>query len=572
MLNCLSANSRLSKISEPIITVCLGLLILLLSTLVYFYDYTIITGPISWDEFLYLKFTRALAHGNSLAPYTQYGPLYPAIIAPFFLFKSLISTYQAIKIMNIIFFLSSIIPAYLFAHRLFIHPWLKKLLPFLAIITPLSGAVHMIWAEPLYVPLFYWACFLLYCHIQSPNKTNSLWLSIFLSALYYAKPPSGLIMQIAGSLVLLLFFIHSKQKLTLFTLFFSWTLDSPWMLHYIHLHCSIVGYPAATIGLSSHIAELGRFTFFWQLMYSFFAQFSYIFVSTWGLIAILAAIFIQQWRRMNNAEFYLTLFILISLIGLMALSAIGVCSMPETNYHMVQGRYFIVLSPIIIALTLHFKNTYLLYNPAQRTKQQMTLFYSSEKVILIIIFLSTLITLLASPLYTFHWIAFNSMPDISFIIFMHDHGYFQYHPLSIDPPLLLRIIVPIFFGLLALYVALAKKIYWAILLIAAGSLFSTYTTHAEMLQYSSRYTAENNLDRFILTHHFNIKQIALDARIPRINQPPSDFWFDEYLVPTLQEKIMHNPQIIYFITTENPLPGWTKIHNVDNKIAIYKIH
>lgn len=556
------ANIFFSHIKDSIY---LGLLILVLCSLVYFYDYTIITGPISWDEFLYLRFTRALAQGSSLAPYTQYGPLYPAIIAPFFLFKSLISTYQAIKIANIFLFLSSIIPTYLLAHELFTHEALKKLLPFLAIVTPLSGAVHMIWAEPLYVPLFYWVCFLFYCHIQSPNKTNSIWLGIFLSALYYAKPPSGLIMQIAGSLVLFLFFIQQKQKLTLFTLFFTWLLDLPWMLHYINLHCSIVGYPAATIGLASHIAELGGFTFFWQLIYSFFAQFSYIFISTWGLIGILVAIAIKNWRCMKDTEIYLTLFLFLSLTGLIALSAIGVCSMPETNYHMVQGRYFIVLSPLIIALTLHLKNANLGHNHRPHIKQHKPLF-------LIIIFLSTLITLLASPLYTFHWIAFNSMPDISPIVFIQDHGHFQYHPLSIAPPFFLRIIIPLFFGLLALYVAFAKKIYLAILIIGAGSLFSTYTTHTEMLQYSSRYTAENNLDRFLLSHHFNISHIALDAKIPRINQPPSDFWFNGQLAPTLTEKIIHNPQIIYFITTERPLPGWEKIVSPDDKIAFYKIH
>ncbi|MBV8801470.1 MAG: hypothetical protein JO131_00620, partial [Gammaproteobacteria bacterium] len=109
-----------------------------------------IKGPfIFGDEQVYFSFARTISKWNNINTYTQYGPLYPFFIAPFFFLKNIIQSYDFIKILNILFFISAVIPSYLLAKKLFKNSFLRIILPTLVLITPFGSFVYLVWAEPL---------------------------------------------------------------------------------------------------------------------------------------------------------------------------------------------------------------------------------------------------------------------------------------------------------------------------------------------------------------------------------------------------------------------------------------
>lgn len=543
------------------LTACFG-------SFLYWYGRTI-TGPfIFGDELLYFNLAKFVFNHENLAGFTQYGPLYSVFIAPFFLFKSLVSTYQAIKIFNIVVFLSSIIPAFLLANQLFTNRWLKTLLPFCVIITPFSGLVHIIWAEPLYIALFYWSCFLFYKHFKLPTVMNSCLLGLFLSALYYTKPGAGLAVQIASFLTLIFFFFvkkHSKSwKISLLSIIAIVTcllIDLPWMLHYVHLNLSIIGYPSASADLSVFVAKEGYWHFLFNVALSFFYQLSYFFVGSWGLIGLTIALLFINWSNLNTTERGIGLFVVLSVLGLAAVSAIGMSAYSCLDYKMVQGRYFSLLLPVIIVFTLH-----LLLNKSVEK--------DSSKWMIAVIFITTIMAILASPLYTRNPSSYNSMPDLSAIIFISDQWQLVWRPTIEAPSMVLRVCVPLFFCFFSLGVIFfRKKRYIAIIasiVIAVGSSFAVFAEQYYIVTCGETQALMNSIYSYLIINHIDINQVAFDQKTAAPQEFTSLFWTEKPPMLKTLDEVQMMPNIKFFVTPE-PL-RLKKIADFNYGFFLYRLH
>jgi hypothetical protein len=510
-----------------------------------------ITGPFIFaDESTYASFARNIAEGKSILSFTQYGPLYPLLTSPLFLMGNMVSTYKLIKIFNIFAFISSVIPAYLLGKTLFTNLWLRTLLPVIVLITPFSGLVYLIWAEPLYIPLFYWTCFLLCTFTKNPTATKGLVLALLAALLYYTKPAAGLIVEIAILLTLFLYITFTwntnRKKNIILTsaillTYIAFTL--PWMLHYHHLGLSIVGYPSATHALSNNLLKLGYFTFIMNFFYGLFYQFSYVIVGSLGLIGICFGLGITEWKQLNPSERCITLFILLSTLGLIALSALGMASFPELDYKMPNGRYFSLLFPLLIALTLH-----LLF----KTKPQKFL------VLFFIILLTTLITFVASPLYSRSPLAFNSMPELSAIIYIIDNKLVSWRAIIEEPSFSLRLNVALIFGGFALCVMLLRRWTYAPLLTTIAVIYGMwFATGAEQYYIRSIAIGQsglNNVYIYIVKNNIPSDVLRFDKKLELGNVAfMTQFWLNniaKYKSADAITKSAHNKKFSYFISDQ----------------------
>lgn len=535
----------------------------------YYYG-LVIKGPfIFGDESTYFSFARSIFHQENLASYTQYGPLYPALISVFFGLKNTVMTYQAVRIFNLIVFLSSVIPAYLLADRLFINRWLKVLLPFCVLITPFSGLICLVWAEPLYIALFYWTSFLFYCHIKKPNVINSFLLSIFLAALYYTKPAAGLIVLIAAFIALLMLIISKVREsdnkgqklLSIVVILMSSLVVLPWMLRYIHLGLSIIGYPGASADFALHVKQQGYLLLFFNVLCSAFYQFSYVFVGSFGLITVGIFLVIKKFRYLSNVERYTLLFILLAIFGLMTVSALGMASGSTLDYRMPQGRYYSLFLPLIITLVL---SVFLNNGPEKNVKWLIAL-----------VLLTAAIAMIASPFYCLSGLALNSMPDLSPFIFILEHGADSGRALIATPPILLRIIVPALSCMFVLGIIVLHKraIVYALasMIIVLCMIFSTYAEQHYIVDCAVSQTATNNIYRFIVKNHININDVVFDKKIEAATQTPffTPFWTGKSsVVFETQEKSLQQPQH-YFVSSE-PLK-LNKVYTSDQYV-LYQTH
>lgn len=547
------------------------------SGVLLYYFGRVITGPfIFGDESTYFSFARNIFQGEDISSFTQYGPLYPAIIAQIFHFGNVVKTYQLIRIFNIIVFISAVIPGYLIAKELLINKYFKKLLPLCLIIAPFSAFVYLIWAEPLYYAILYWTCFLFCLHIKKPTLLNSLLLGVLLSLLYYTKPPSGLVVQIAAFITLTIYIFSEEHRmrkariLSMLALLTSFTLDLPWMIHYIRLGLSIVGYSGLS-GLTDRITHQGYFPISFDILRSIFHQFSYFFVGTWGLIGVLMTILFTRWQRLNLLERYVVLLVVICTLGLIALSAVGMSSIQGVNYRMVQGRYFSPLLPLIIILTLH-----ILFQTYSEKAYEPKLLY-------IIVSITILIAIIASPLYTLNPVAFTSMPELSSIIYINDGGHIVWRGSVVRPALLLRTCVAIVFGLFAFFMIRFNKSsntpFVATAIIFIGALFSVYSENHNLIAIAEGQSPINNLYIYLIQHHLNASRIAFDKELQLSNILfLTPFWTNQDASYQKKSEIQRttNKSILYFVSRDNiPLYklntfGGYNLYRIENKANSFK--
>ncbi len=558
MQNTLSLQKKRIAFSEMIMTQAFIAWSLSISAILFAYFLLThghpITGPyIFGDELTYFSFARSIYQGKSLSPFTQYGPLYPLLISNLLYFGTVAKTYKMIRILNIVFFVSTIIPAYFLAKELFSHFWLRILLPLTVLLTPFSGFVYLVWAEPLYISLFYWSCLFLCLHVKKSTLINSLLLGITLASLYFTKPAAGLAVQIAGLLTLSYHCITSLNEknwknsiLAIIAIITCFALDFPWMLHYHHMGLSIVGYPTATADLNWRIIHEGYLSIATGILLSFFYQFSYVFVGSWGIIGICTALLIVEWKSLNNITRDIILFAILCAFGLMALSALGMSSYKILNYKMPNGRYFSVILPLIISIGM-----YLIFKTSLNKIVHNKLLISS-------IVLTTLIAYIATPLYSRSPLAFTSMPEISPIIYLTDHGLVNWRPQMEMPSLLLRLLVPAILGAFVLAIYLLRnrshtaKI--AILIVLVGAAFSTFAEQHYMYMIATSQSPYNKVFIYFERNHIDISTVVFDKKQEQSNAPfLTPFWTNTQPNFADAAEILKNGNHVsakYFVSTD----------------------
>ncbi len=534
----------------------------------------LISGPfIFGDEYTYFSFARDLYQGHSISLYTQYGPLYPLLISAAFIFKNVVLTYQVIRDANILLCISAVIPAYLLAKELFQNLWLRAFLPLCIIFTPFSGFVHLIWSEPLYIPLFYWTCLILFKHTKNPNLFNSMLLGILLSSLYYTKPGAGLVTQIVAMFTLAQYaysnstVLNQSKKIkrfvciALLTCFF---LDMPWFLHYHFLGASIIGYPSHTAELASQISKHGYYALALSIFLSVFYQFSYVFIGSWGLVGIGSILLVAGWNRIKTPECHLFFFILSCISGLILLSALGMSSHSALDYRMPNGRYFSAILPMLITIILHL------------ILKQNEIKYASVRLLSIVVLITTSISIIAPPLYTLNPVAYTAMPELSSIIFLKNKGLVLWGAMIVKPSFYLRFTVGLFFGSIALCSLIQRKYVTYLIagLILIGTCLNAIAENYYVIKLGDSQSAFNHVYIELLKHDININNVALDITMKSGNAEfMTPFWMGHpslvYLNVKQIEQIKYPKSIRYFISTNQAVKNDYFFRQGD--FSIYKL-
>jgi hypothetical protein len=530
-----------------------------------------LTGPfIFGDEELYFNFARAIFLGKSLTSYHQYGPLYPALISPAFLLANTHKTYQFIRVFNICVFISAAIPAYLLAKELFQNQWKKIILPYCVLITAFNGLVYLVWAEPLYITLFYWSCFLLYRYIKKPTLLTGLLFAAFLSSLYYTKPPSGLVTQFAALLTLAAFLCFTwrtqpnKHKLfTLATILFSIAFIIPWVLFYNSLGYSPIGYVNATHEITQHAAAQGGYLhLLWNILCGTFYQFSYVFIGSWGMVGIVFIHLIMRWPYLNSSEKYITLFAVLCTLGLMAVSAIGMATYVNLDPKMSQGRYLSVPLPLLITLGVYF-----IFNAAPLKK-------CSRRAMWMTILITASIAIIATPFYTRSPLAFNSIPELSPYIFMSDKGDVIWRSTLETPSYLLRIGVPLFFAFfMFVVITFQKRTYTAllaILIIFSGALFSALTERYYIIKSST--SSFHSIYFYFQKHHIDMSSVRFEKNIVSESSNTvflTQVWMNTDPILSSLDEIKNTATDLYYITSDKL--AYPKVFSTE-RFTIYRIN
>lgn len=530
----------------------------LLWTVAVYKSDLLLTGPfIFGDELTYFSFARHLFYGKNIDAFSQYGPLYPVLISSFFSAASLVQTYQLIKLFNIIFNLSAVIPAYLIAKALFKDKSLQWLLPACVLVSPFGGYVHIIWAEPLYIALFYWTCLMVVQFFKKTHLVYGFLLSLMLASLYYTKPAAGLVIQMATFFTLVIYMgslkgaVQAKGRLKPFLLpgfviLSSLLLDLPWALHYYNLGYSVIGYPQATQELSIHVNQLGYLTLLWRMLCSSFYQFSYIFVGTWGLIGVFVALLVLVWRYLSESERYFGLFLFFCVCGLIALSALGMSTNRFLDYRMPNGRYFSILFPLVITMTCQL---------FLKGKMQKDV---SSHTLVAVIYVTTIIAFLAPSVYTMNPVAYTSMSELSVIIYLVNHGLVLFGPLIQEPGLWMRFSVAFFFGGFAycilLYLRRLGSLQPIALVIFIGTLLSALAAHYYVVKLGQTQSYLNNLYVTLLNHNIDATKVMFDKKLEGGNvQFMTPFWFNTEATYGLEDEVRNNlthHSPLYFVSMD----------------------
>jgi hypothetical protein len=387
---------------------------------------------------------------------------------------------------------------------LFNNKWLIGLLPFYVLFTPFSGFVYLVWAEPLYMALFYWTVLYLYLFVKQPSLIKGLLLGMLVASLYYTKTASGLIAEMSFAITTCIYLINGRHKgLALFSLTVCVLSTLPWMIHYKQLGVSIIGYPVATDALisklNSHVTD-----FFIDMLKSFFYQLSYVVIGTWATIGVCTTLLVTQWNKIDAPAQMLTLFLIVCITGLMMLNALGMVTVPGLDFRMCNGRYYSLLFPLLTIVTLH-----LLFKRHLEKKYLI--------MALIALLLTAIISYVATPLFTRNPFSFITMPDLASIIYLSDNGEFVWRAMIDKPSLALRLNVVLFFSTAAFLIIVFRN--WRFSPFVATIIISTYVL---CTGFSERY----------YIHGMAIGQSSLNTvyiRLIKSNIPIEQVGFDDTL-------------------------------------------
>ena len=318
-----------------------------------------ITGPfIFGDELEYFLYGHDLFAGADLSNHTQYGILYPILLAIAFHFGDAASTYQGMRAFNVAVIVSSVVPSFLLARALLPGNsvvWL--LLSVIAATSSFTALANVIWADPLYFTLFQWLVFSLFVFYRSPGLAIGCIIGVLLGLLFHAKPGAGIVVEVAAFVSLVALLDDEARRR------FRWSLVGPmlavaltcsaltvpWLVRNSSLGVGPIGYADHTQVLKSLVATIGAFGVAKIIFWSSFYQLSYLLVATWGLLGVLVIAFVR-WRALPSTLRGLAVFLVACTVGLIALLSFGMRSDRDYEYWMPFGRYLSVVSPAIVIL------------------------------------------------------------------------------------------------------------------------------------------------------------------------------------------------------------------------------
>lgn len=323
-----------------------GLLsIFICSSIVTYLRSATIEGPsIFWDEAIYFDLGRTISFSHNYGGHTQYNPLYPLLISPFFKLETYIDVYQAIRIINPILFSTIIFPIFWTAKE-FLEKRLAYLFSILVILLPFSAITPMVWAEPLFYSLYAWCIYLFIRFIKVLNHHTGAALGLALGLLFLSKQSALiLIFSIYLSLLYYLLIAHNRSELIRKTITVTLSMSAliaPWLARNI---CT----PNA--GLLGYKEEVGSFAstdiFDEKFLSAVLYQVSYLGISTFFLGIILFYLLLLYIDKLSKEDKVIYVMLNITVPGLVLLCALH-RYIAENSFNLPYGRYLSVLLPYI---------------------------------------------------------------------------------------------------------------------------------------------------------------------------------------------------------------------------------
>ncbi len=134
----------------------------------------IATPQLLCDEFIYAGVAKSVYQHHELAfrgQPTYSSVLYPAVIAPAWAARSMETTYEAVKVINVLLMTSAAIPLYIWARRL-VSPLYGVVAVALTLLLPAFVYTGMIMTESAFLPAFVLAAFAIALALERPTYAH----------------------------------------------------------------------------------------------------------------------------------------------------------------------------------------------------------------------------------------------------------------------------------------------------------------------------------------------------------------------------------------------------------------
>jgi hypothetical protein len=523
----------------------------------YWYG-TSITGPfIFGDEVEYFLFGHDLFAGVDFSEHTQYGIVYPAVLAFFFQLGDTVRVYEAARVFNVAICASSAIPSFLFARALL--PGNGVLWGFLALFSAtsaFSGLSDLVWAEPLYFTLFQWSVFSLFLFYRRPQIIVGCITGVLLGLLFNTKPGAGIVVQVAAVFSLLALLgdksWHPPRSTvlggTLAAVLACAAITIPWVVRNLELGVGPIGYDGHNEELRRLFAEIGALPIAGLAFRSAFYQLSYLFFATWGLLSVAAIISLFRWKTLPTALRGIITFMAVCITGMIAFLSLGMRSDSNYEYWMPFGRYLSVLSPTIVILCLSLLKFY----PVVERPEKLYLIAGTV--------LLGALTAWATPLIAIIPRSIVDAPDLALVMDIVDKGQLISRP-GYDPTFLQRA------GFGALFVAFAltaivaanrrNGLYGFVGLILSASLVVSLAEHYYITTLGTSQSPTNDAIRFLRGKGVDFERaVSIDRSLEKsairfMIAFWNTSWFPlHYLAAGELDQHIHDWNLKYFVTPE----------------------
>lgn len=305
-----------------------------------------ILGPvIGGDEMLYFNIARNFFKTGAIYS-TQYNPLYPILCSPFFMQEDLIIVFKMIKIFNVCSFSSVIFPIFFTCKILIKDKYWWYILSGMSVFFPWKLTVNLIWAEPLYYPLYAWGIFFFCVYLKSRENRFLIFSGIFSGACFMTKQAGLLLIAPIGLIILFLCWSEreslkeSVRKVLCFSIP-AGCFVFPLMIYNKLINGGALGYAGEIDNIKNNFFNLIDF------VPTFMLDFSYYILATGFVILVLALYLMLSMNKLDDMSKAFGLVISISVFLIMIL-----CAFHYVELRACYGRYLTVAIPFIYIMAV----------------------------------------------------------------------------------------------------------------------------------------------------------------------------------------------------------------------------
>jgi hypothetical protein len=385
-------------------------------------------GPFVFaDEAEYAEMARGFASGDFLLRgHSQYGPLFPALVA----LTSRISGadfYASAITINLFCWITSCYFSYRLARQFGFLSGEAFFCSALMLVAPFWAFGIVVWGDPLFYCIFFVQVSIMTSEFSLPSLQRRIWLGTLAGGLFLAKP-IGLFYLMPLILAYGLVDIRSKLckhqiagipwiKISQI-LIAAFIVIIPWLMRNLIESGSLLGYTYASQLLKNMILRDGLIALV-PLSKGFIYQISYIIFSSMGFIGLLVYLWVRYFKELSNEIMGVILYVILAILIVALISDLHNTTHPALGYFVPNGRYLTQFVPIILISSI----------AVVRCLVGKKVFESSGTYVrhfFILFFIEAMIVLLATPLCVLVPASLVNNPDLGLLfapeIFPFDRG------------------------------------------------------------------------------------------------------------------------------------------------------